>query len=442
MDREEKFKNMKNENNGLTGRGRRQAAVEAENLHKKLIEERDGVHKKPKYPGGCNTPHNKTNDSCKDYELKEHERSSKGAHKDLCTEENIDKNNEIIRGLESSDLQRLQANEKKEIIEMIGLNQTATNALYAQIGIINKQLELMFKLTVDNQNVIEYLKDKVSKLQLINEKILYELKEMKNEKLAFNNQNNIDVNSNLIGVKPKKTKKENDPILRNEAIEADILKNRQAYEKYGIEEDDQRRVKTIRKEVETKNMRNRREVITNLSEEQCVLITRGKSPVIREKIKLIYFEGIKRNLTAFTKAVLKKSGMSGGDTINISWIGNNILELFVPLSKVIKMKQICAALGGVHMQDFNPISYDVASGIYESRGEKENPLNRFKTRIERQLKKNQRCMQGGPIGILKLLMKCNVETIDMFLKPETYNKELIDDSNNKVFDLIVGEVPI
>jgi hypothetical protein len=61
--------------------------------------------------------------------------------------------------------------------------------------------------------------------------------------------------------------------------------------------------------------------------------------------------------------------------------------------------------------------------VYIVNGGKDTPLNRFKTRIERQLNKNQHCMQGDTIGIIKLSIKFNVEIIDISI-PETHDKKL------------------
>jgi hypothetical protein len=93
------------------------------------------------------------------------------------------------------------------------------------------------------------------------------------------------------------------------------------------------RKKKIKREIEDERKRMRKEVAATLTEQQCSLIAQGRSPIQREKLKLLYFSGIKRNYITLTKAMLKTRGIGNKDIINMSWLGNTILKPMVPISR-------------------------------------------------------------------------------------------------------------
>jgi hypothetical protein len=65
----------------------------------------------------------------------------------------------------------------------------------------------------------------------------------------------------------------------------------------------------IKCECEYERKSSRKESAAPLTEDTCILIAQGKSKIQREKLKLLYFSGIKRNYITLTKAMLKTRGM-------------------------------------------------------------------------------------------------------------------------------------
>jgi hypothetical protein len=81
----------------------------------------------------------------------------------------------------------------------------------------------------------------------------------------------------------------------------------------------------------------------------------GKSPYQLEKVRLVYFSGLKKNRVGYIKTVLCAGNIPNDALLSISFVGLSILEILVKESKMQQLVEKCAEYNGTWIRDFNPL---------------------------------------------------------------------------------------
>jgi hypothetical protein len=166
-------------------------------------------------------------------------------------------------------------------------------------------------------------------------------------------------------------------------------------------------------------------------------ILQGRSPFVKEKVKLLYFSGFKRNTISYTKMALIAGGIPKEALSGVAFIGKSVLELIVKVSKITLTIEVCENLKGSLLRNFNPLQENTYEGDVRERKEGVNsPSDPFRKRMDTIIKKG-----NGPIGLYKIIRNSNENNITRFLE-STIEKENKNDkiSQNGEYYLIEPNV--
>jgi hypothetical protein len=305
-------------------------------------------------------------------------------------------------------------------------------------GITNKQNEQMFVLTQQMSMMRETI---LSNLKIINEQSQKILKfEERLSQLEVGKVNKTEAPPTGLG---KINKGEINDSIEEINKESMKKKEKQMYEKFVKYQEENTQYNklewndgnSIRKIIPNKNNNKEKkrsnyiEIKTKITKEMnseiAGRIMAGKSPYELEKVKILYFEGFKKNRIGYTRAVLCQSGIPNDAILSISYIGLSILEVIVKQSYINKMIEIGIGLKGIWLKDFNPLKIYKEIILPEKNGEQMTPRQAFESRLNKIIEQGR-----GPIKLIKIIKNCTMENITRFLMCEVVQQEITMTENS------------
>lgn len=173
--------------------------------------------------------------------------------------------------------------------------------------------------------------------------------------------------------------------------------------------------------------------VSSITYEEQMLIKTGKYPIVN-KIRLIYFKGLRKGKFNNVKLLLFSVGIKAFQIINISFIGKQIFELITKDQYVDHIILSLHSLEITILPKFNPcLSNTFENGTQNVVEEINLSTEKFHERIKKGLTNKSRDQSKIPKLILEQLLQCNHVSISKYLL-STYNN-----LNNLVFNQVLPE---
>lgn len=171
----------------------------------------------------------------------------------------------------------------------------------------------------------------------------------------------------------------------------------------------------------------------SLTQEEKQLIKAGKYHRPKNKIRLIYFKGLRKGKFSNIKLLLFSLGIKPFQIINISFIGKQIFEI---ITKDIYVDHVIYSLQSIEiiiLPTFNPCLFNSFEPTLKNNSKNliDESVQKFRERITKGLSNNSRDKSKIPTYILEQLLNCDQNSINQYLLPTLntfYNQNLIHEN--------------